>query len=415
MQRTISKYLLLEIITNFFVGFIIFTFVLLTGKTFQLTDMIVNKGMSLFIIIKLFGMMLPFFLVFTIPMSLALAVILTFGRASYDYEIIALKSSGVSLYQLVRPVFIFTVFAWVLTSYLTIFVAPTSNFKLQKFVVSVVRTQINVGIEEKVFNDLAGRIIYVDRIPVRSNRLYGILIFDDTNVDRAITIIAQEGELSSDETNQYLSISLTNGSILLSNKYTDSDQLMVFNDYSMNISPFEEDKAGRVIKKNWEMTLDELIASVAGLKQNLGGLEEELKHNPSEKTRLNAIVEDVRSHIRSQQVEISKMFAVPFACIIFMILGIPLSVQTNPKGKSGSLVLVILVIFVYYVFMAAGEAFGKNGWLPPLLSMWLGNVILGGAGLYLFIKAGREKPVFIITVYNALSDYVSKRIARLSR
>jgi lipopolysaccharide export system permease protein len=413
MQRIISKYLLLEVITNFLVGFIIFTFVLLTGKTFQLTDMIVNKGMSLLIILKLFGMMLPFFLVFTIPMSLALAVILTFGRASFDYEIIALKSSGVSLYQLVRPVFIFSVFAWVLTLYLTIFVAPTSNFNLKKFVVSVLRTQINVGIEEKVFNDMAGRIIYVDHIPVRSNHLYGILIFDDTSTERAVTIIAQEGYLASDDTTQYLTISMRNGSILLSNKYTDSDQLIVFNNYSMNLSPFDEDEAGKVVKKNWEMTLDELTGSVAGLKQNLVGLEQQWKRYPSERNRM--VEEDVKSQIRSKQVEISKMFAVPFACIIFMLLGVPLSVQTNPKGKSGNLVLVILVIFAYYVFMAGGEVLGKNGWLPALASMWLGNAVLGGMGLYLFIKAGREKPVFAITIYNALSEYVTKFISRLSR
>jgi lipopolysaccharide export system permease protein len=394
MQRIISKYLLLEVITNFLVGFIIFTFVLLTGKTFQLTDMIVNKGMSLLIILKLFGMMLPFFLVFTIPMSLALAVILTFGRASFDYEIIALKSSGVTLY-------------------LTIFVAPTSNFNLKKFVVSVLRTQINVGIEEKVFNDMAGRIIYVDHIPVRSNHLYGILIFDDTSTERAVTIIAQEGYLASDDTTQYLTISMRNGSILLSNKYTDSDQLIVFNNYSMNLSPFDEDEAGKVVKKNWEMTLDELTGSVAGLKQNLVGLEQQWKRYPSERNRM--VVEDVKSQIRSKQVEISKMFAVPFACIIFMLLGVPLSVQTNPKGKSGNLVLVILVIFAYYVFMAGGEVLGKNGWLPALASMWLGNAVLGGMGLYLFIKAGREKPVFAITIYNALSEYVTKFISRLSR
>src|SRR4030042_1083425 len=184
MQKTISKYLLLELITNFTVGIFVFSFMMLTGKSFQLADLIVNKGMSVFTIVKFFGLMLPFFMVFTIPMSLALAVILTFGRASSDYEIIAFKSSGVSLYQLMRPVLLFSIFTWVLTLYLTIFVAPTSNYHLRRFVVSVLKTQINVGIEEKVFNDLGGRIIYVDRIPIRSNHLYGVLVFDDTNVDR---------------------------------------------------------------------------------------------------------------------------------------------------------------------------------------------------------------------------------------
>lgn len=413
MQKTISKYLLLEIFTNFTVGIFIFSFVLLTGRTFQLADLIVNKGMSLFVIVKLFGLMLPFFMVFTIPMSLALGVILTFGRASYDYEIIALKSSGVSLYQLMRPVFLFSVLASVLTLYLTVFVAPASTFQLRKFIVSVLRTQINVGIEEKVFNDLAGRVIYVDRIPVRSNHLYGILVFDDTNADRAITIIAQEGFLSADETSQYLTIGLTNGSILLSNKYTDSDQIIVFNNYNMNLNLFGEDGDDEFTKKVREMTLAELVTSVEVLQRNLGGLEDQYKRNPTKKNRL--VVDNTKRGIRRMKVEISKTFAIPFACIVFMILGVPLSIQTNPKGKSGNLVLVIFVIFVYYVFMAAGEVLGKNGLLPPLLSLWFGNVILGATGLYLFIQAGKEKPVFITTIYIAVSDYITKTMARLFR
>ncbi len=413
MQSTISRYLLFEVITNFFVGIIIFSFVLLTGRTFQLADLIVNKGMSVFILVKLFGMMLPFFLVFTIPMSLALAVILTFGRASYDYEIIALKSSGVSLYQLLRPVLIFSIFAWVLTSYLTIFVTPTSNFHLRKFIVSVLKTQINVGIEEKVFNDLGGRIIYVDRIPVRSNHLYGILVFDDTNVDRAITIIAQEGYLTSDESSQYLTISLSNGSILLSNKYTDSDQIIVFNNYNMNLNLFGEGEGRKVTKRTREMTLGELRDAIDGLDRNLAGLKEEYEQHPSPKNK--RLIGDIESDIRAKKVEISKIFAIPFACIVFMILGIPLSVQINPKGKSGNIVLVTLVIFTYYVFMAAGEVLGKNGWIPPLFSIWFGNVVLGGTGVYLFIKAVKEKPVYITTLYNTESEYNTKFAERLSR
>jgi lipopolysaccharide export system permease protein len=413
MQRTISKYLLIEMISNFFIGFIVFTFVLLTGRTFQLTDMIVNKGLSVFAFFKLFGLMLPYFLVFTIPMSLALAIILTFGRASYDYEIIALKSSGISLWRLVRPVLIFSVFAWVLTSYLTIFVVPTSNFNLKKYVFRVLRSQINIGIEEKVFNNVGGRIIYVDRIPVRSNHLYGILVFDDTSTDRAVTIIAREGVISSDETTEYFTIRLKNGSVLLSNKYTDSDQLVVFNNYNFNMNLYEEDEAGKVIKKSWEMTIEELLVSINGLRQSLKGFEKEDRKNPS--TQNKNFIDDLKSQIRSREVEISKMFAIPCACIVFMILGIPLSVQTNPKGRSGNLVLVILVIFAYYVFMALGEVLGKNGLLPALFSMWLGNVILGALGLYLFVKANRESPVALIRLYNAVYEVVAKFLSRISR
>jgi len=161
------------------------------------------------------------------------------------------------------------------------------------------------------------------------------------------------------------------------------------------------------------MTLWELRASAAGLERNLAGLKEEYKRHPSQQNRI--LVDDVAADIRAKEVEISKIFEIPFACIVFMILGIPLSVQINPKGKSGNIVLVVLVIFTYYIFMAAGEVLGKNGWIPPLFSLWFGNVVLGGAGLYLFIKAGREKPVFITTFYNSVSESISRILARLSR
>lgn len=413
MQKIISKYLLFELITNFTVGIFVFSFMLLTGKSFQLADLIVNKGMSVFTIVKLFGLMLPFFLVFTIPMSLALGVILTFGRASSDYEIIAFKSSGVGLYQLMRPVLLFSIFAWVLTLYLTVFVAPTSNYQLRKYVVSVLQTQINVGIEEKVFNDLGGRIIYVDRIPIRSNHLYGVLVFDDTNVDRAVTIIAQEGYISSDETSQFLTIGMINGSILLSNRYTDSDQIIVFNRYNMHVNLFGEEGEDEEKKENQEMTLVELSAAIDGLRDNLVGLEQKYEQDPSEKNRI--LVYSTNRNIRKKQVEISRILAIPFACIVFMILGVPLSVQTNPKGKSGNFVLVILVIFIYYVFMAAGEVLGRNGVIPPILSLWFGNVVLGSSGLYLFLRAAKEKPVFITTLYSAVSEYISRIMDRLSR
>jgi lipopolysaccharide export system permease protein len=413
MQKTISKYLLLELITNFTVGIFVFSFMMLTGKSFQLADLIVNKGMSVFTIVKFFGLMLPFFMVFTVPMSLALGVILTFGRASSDYEIIAFKSSGVSLYQLMRPVLLFSIFTWVLTLYLTIFVAPTSNYHLRRFVVSVLKTQINVGIEEKVFNDLGGRIIYVDRIPIRSNHLYGVLVFDDTNVDRAVTIIAQEGYISSDETSQFLTIGMVNGSILLSNRYTDSDQIVVFNKYNMHLNLFGEEGEDEEKKENQEMTLVELSAAVDGLRDNLVGLEDKYEQDPSEKNRI--LVYSTNRNIRKKQVEMSRILAIPFACIVFMILGVPLSVQTNPKGKSGNFVLVILVIFIYYIFMAAGEVLGRNGAIPPILSLWFGNVVLGLSGLYLFLRAVKEKPVFITTLYSTVSEYISRIMERISR
>ncbi len=144
------------------------------------------------------------------------------------------------------------------------------------------------------------------------------------------------------------------------------------------------------------MTLDELRASIDGLRDNLVGLEEEYEKAPvGKKPDTGCTVRIViygRNRLRYQE-----YFAIPFACIVFMILGIPLSVQINPKGKSGNFVLVILVIFIYYIFMAAGEVLGKNGAIPPLSlavvrkrgSWWIGIIPLpkgreGKTGFYYY-------------------------------
>ena len=89
MQKIISRHFMLEILANFSIGLVIFSFIIVMGRIFQLTEMMVSQGMSFINVVMLIGLMLPNFLVFTIPMSLVLSIILTFGRASRDYEIIA--------------------------------------------------------------------------------------------------------------------------------------------------------------------------------------------------------------------------------------------------------------------------------------------------------------------------------------
>lgn len=395
------------------IGFVIFTFIILMGKTFQLTEMVMNKGLSIIYIIRLFGMMLPNFLVFTIPMSFVLSIILTFSRTSRDYEIVALKASGVNLYQLVRPVFLLAIFFYLFTSFLMIYIAPKSNFNLNKFIVQILKAKINVALEEEVFNSMGDFVIYVDEIPFRGDRLYGLLIYDDRNLEKPLTIIAREGYIYADESDSYFTISLRDGNIFLAGKYEESDRRTEFETYTLNIDIFDtmEDSEGRVVKKSWEMTLDELRTAIYDLKISLESFKARYEKDPTEDNRF--LVEDTKKQIRKREVEISKMFAIPAACIIFLFIGIPMGIQTNPKGRSGSLMLAIIVIFLYYVFMALGEVLGKKGYLPPLYSMWLGNIVLGGVGLYMFIKTGRESPVYIITLYNNIADTINRIISKI--
>jgi lipopolysaccharide export system permease protein len=359
--------------------------------------------------------MIPNFLIYTVPMSLVLAIILTFGRYSQDYEIIALKASGISIYQLLRPIFLFTLLCYVFTSYLWIYVVPQSNFNLKKLLVTVVSRQVNIGLDEKVFNNIGGMIIYVDKIPIRSQKLHGILVFDDTKMERAITIVAREGYVETNKDSSGISIRLEDGDILLSSKFEDSEQFSNFGRYSLNIDIFgaEDGEEGNIKKKDWEKTLEELYQDVAYWEGELRASEARYDKHPTEANRKQ--VEHDAAKIRKRKVEISERYATPFACIVFFLLCVPLGIQSNPKGRSGSMVLAILIIFAYYVLMAMGKVTGKNNVIPPLYSMWLPNVILGVMGIYAMIKVGRESPIFVITLYNRLLEYANKIMSRINR
>ena len=414
MQKTIPKYLILEILSYFFIGLLVFTFVIVMGRTFQIMDMVVNKGLNLIYIIKLLWYMIPNFLIYTIPMSLVLAIILTFGRYSQDYEIIALKASGISIYQLLRPILLFTLLAYVFTSYLWIYIVPQSNFDLKKLLITVVSRQVNIGLDEKVFNNIGGMVIYIDEIPIRSDKLHGILVFDDTKMERAITIVAREGYVETNKDSSGISIRLEDGDILLSNKFEDSEQFSNFGRYSLNIDIFgAEGDGGNVEKRDWEKTIDELYQDVTYWEGELRESKAIYDKHPTEANRKK--VEHDTAKIRKRKVEISERYATPFACIVFFLLCVPLGIQSNPKGKSGSMVLAILVIFAYYVLMAMGKVMGKNGVIPALYSMWFPNVILGVMGIYAMIKVGRESPILVITLYNKLLEFANKIMSRINK
>lgn len=418
MRTIIQKYIIREVLGNFLLGLSILTFVILMGRIFQLMDLIVNKGLGLLHIFNMLWMMLPYLLVFSIPMSLALAIILTLGRASRDYEVVALKASGVSIYQIIRPIVLLSILLYFVTSYMIMYAAPRNNYNFKQFLVGVVSAQINIALDEKVFNNINGMIIYIDRIPINSDHFYGIMIHDDTNLEVELTIIAREGYIINDDESN-VTIRMLDANVLLDDKFSDSDKYLAVSSYDLNVDIFgDTDEEGNIKKKDRERTIDEMFETVSFLEERLDYYENEYETPPGNENpyaQKEWLVDDYKSQLNRRWTDISERFAIPFACIVFMLIGIPLGIQTNPRGKSGSLILGLIVLFIYYIFMAVGEFLGKNGIVPPFYSMWIGNVILGVFGVYMLVKTARESPVYIITLYNDLMEFIHKMWARLSR
>ena len=179
-MKIIDRYLLRELIPPFFLGILIFTFVLLMSQILRLMELIVNKGVSLTTVLKMIAFLLPSILVLTVPMSVFLTCIVTFGRWSSDNELTAAKSGGIGLLRLSLPVLAFSVATYMLASYFIIYALPAGNQAFRRKMFEIVRTKASIGLQEKVFNDdFSGLVMYVNEIPETSNPVMrGVIITD---------------------------------------------------------------------------------------------------------------------------------------------------------------------------------------------------------------------------------------------
>jgi lipopolysaccharide export system permease protein len=393
-MKIIDRYLLRELIPPFFLGILIFTFVLLMSQILRLMELIVNKGVPLSTVLKMISFLLPSILVLTVPMSVFLTCIVTFGRWSSDNELTAIKSGGIGLMRLSLPVLAFSLATYLLTSYFIIYALPAGNQAFRRKMFEIVRTKATIGLKEKVFNDdFNGFVMYVNQIPETANPVMkGIIITDYRPEQRRppqepLTIIAEEGWLVVDEDSQRVILRLRNGGIHSLSRDYRKYQKIDFRIHDLQLSLGEEMAGAMNVPKGLrEMTLRELSAKAAEYREQ--GV-----------------------HSQGPQVEIHKKFAIPFATLIFGYLGIAMGVLFRRGEKFVSIAVSIGIAIIYYVFLLAGEPLGKQGRISPFLSMWAANIFFAALAAFLLWKAAKEKPSIVM---NRLGGVASRlRSSRL--
>ncbi len=368
MNTIINKYILREISFPFFMTLLVFTFVLIIGKILQIMDLMVNKGVLFISILKMILFTMHAFLIFTIPISLLIAILIGLGRLSGDNEITVMKSSGVSLYQLFVPIAFMSVLAFVFS--LTIgLLAPLSNFAMKNLLFEIVKQKASIGIKEKVFNDdFKGLVIYADRIPLEGDFMEGVMVNDTRLVKEPTTIIAPKGYLRSDLKSMKVILRLERGSIhsvesgLKTYKKTDFGSYDVLLDMGTALS----ESAKSTSKGSVDMTIRELLENM-----RKGGIDDAAR--------------------RDMIIELNKKFSIPLSCLVFAIIGIPLGIVSRRSGKSRGFTVGLFVVTIYYTLQLAGEALGETGKLPPVIAVWAPNILMGSLGTYLFFMAAKEK------------------------
>src|SRR5574341_771723 len=200
-----------EMAAAFGLGLMVFTFVLLTNKILRLVELIVSKGVGIWTVLQLFLYTLPYSLAFTIPASVLLATLATFPRLSSDGEILALRGAGLSLTRLTQPAVLFGLVASAVTLVITIWILPFSNHALKNLVFQMTHRQATVGLQEGIFNEFEGLILYVERVDPKTSRMEGVFLVDNRNPAERRVILARTGQFTSDPENLRMGLNLTQG------------------------------------------------------------------------------------------------------------------------------------------------------------------------------------------------------------
>ncbi|MDD2541777.1 MAG: LPS export ABC transporter permease LptF [Desulfuromonadaceae bacterium] len=377
MKRILSFYIIREISSLFLLGIVIFTLVLLMGRLITLTDLVVSRGVPLADVSRMILYLIPSFLVFTIPMAFLLAVLLAFGRLSADNEIVVIKASGISLFQMLPPVIFCALVAMLLALGASTIGVPWGNSAFKELSFQVLKQNVTATIREKTFwDDIPGVVMYTDHYDEQSHALKGVVIYDGRNSDHPMTIFARNGSVSSSGGSQALLLSLHDGSIHIAGK-DGLYRLVNFGEYSMMIG---ENGSTAISRNEPDMWLSELQSQI---------------DNP-ETTAVKRL---------KLQTELYSRFTFPFASIVFAILAVPLGLQNRRSGKSGGFTVSIAIILSYYVMMSVVRTVAERGVVSPVIALWIPDLIFFAMGWYFLRMASLEKSIPLFPLRKVLGYF----------
>ncbi len=357
-MKILRTYLIKEFLGPLFLGLGVLTFVMLLGNLIKIAELVINKGVDIVSVSKLFLFMIPYLLTYTLPIAALTAVLLSLGRFSSDNEIIAIRAAGINLFGLISPLLVTSL---ILSLILVIFndkVIPYAHFASRKTMMEVGIKNPTAALEPGVFiNSFQKYILFIYRI--EENKMSNIRIYEPQEGKPTRTIVARHGEFISIPEKKSVKLKLIDGTS------DEPDPNNPSNFYKLNF-------------KTYFMTL------------NLGDgkAKEELRKKPKDMT-----IAELREEIKQLKrdgvnpapliTEINEKISLAFSCFIFVLLGAPLAIITRRREKSINFGIAFVTVGVYYLLLLGSEALGLQGTINPQIAMWLPNIILGGVGAFL--------------------------------
>ncbi|MFC1807143.1 LptF/LptG family permease [Candidatus Omnitrophota bacterium] len=349
-MRILRNYILREIAGPLFTSLSVFTFVLLIGNMFKIADLLVNKGVEIQDVGKFFIYLIPYILSYTIPMALLTATMLCFGRLSSDNEVTAMKASGISLYKIGLPVVILAFIISLASVYLNDRILPASHFASYKLVKEVGIKKPTAYLEPGTFiKSFKGYILFIHSID--GNKFNNIRIYQIKEGEPTRTIIAQSGEFLPNPGEDTVRLRLSNGTVDEPNPTNPNVFYKLnFKEYFVTMNLDSGLSKHKIEKKPKDMNIKELKEEI--LRFKISGIE-----------------------IIPLVTEIHRKLAMAFSSFVFVLIGLPIAINTRRRERSVGFGISLLILTIYYLLLIGGQALSLRGVLPPIIGMWAANLI----------------------------------------
>lgn len=365
-MRILTRYILREVSSHALIGAAIFTFVLFTRDLGRILELVVRASAPLPSVAQIFFYTVPLALTYTIPMSVLVGILIGLSRLAADSEITAMRASGMGVWSFGRVLAIFVVAAWLLALGNGLYLAPYSLASLGRLEDQLKGSQVSFEVQPRVFYEGFPKIVlYVQDVHTAQGAAIwkGVFLADISDAANPRITLAHEGILVP-EGQDRLHLHLIDGSTHETDpKLADHYQISTFQQTDIPLDlPSTENKADEQVPVGLVST---------------GALRDYARR-----------VDPVSA--RWYLIEFHRRFALPTACLVLAMVGIPLGLSSKKSGKSGGFVLTIALVFIYYFVSLIGVSLARQGKVGPMLGAWLANIAFFVAGAILLWQAERR-------------------------
>jgi lipopolysaccharide export system permease protein len=436
-MKILDRYILKAHAGTFFFAFVTIMFVFILSFLTKFLDRLVGKGLDIGVVVEMVLLQSAWMVGLAVPMAVLVATVMAFGALTNSSELTVMRSGGISMYRLVAPVLIASLFLSLLVERFNNVMMPEANYRANALLSDITKMKPGFGIDKNSFSDvIKGYSIMARKVDNKTGDLFGVVLYDRERPEVRTVITAAKGRIAFSSDYRYLILTLEDGQIneLIMPKMDQYRRMFfakhryVFEATGYGFERSDENghrRGGRELSAKELLAMGNEFQSKADKAEHSIGAQLDVLKGQIDLIRKNrgvasgpvagalpvafpekaiesadSMIQDVTSGIaevdknrieyNNYMVEYHKKYSLAFACMVFAIVGAPLGVMARRGGFGIGAALSLLFFVLYWVLMIGGEKIADRGLLSPAVSVWLPNVILSAVGLYMLFRLTRS-------------------------